>query len=46
VSFAVESDTARFLLLGKVTASEIRFSARRQGGENDRVIEFTAAKAQ
>jgi hypothetical protein len=46
LTFAVESETARFLLQGKVAGAEIRFSARRQGGETDRAIEFTAAKAQ
>ena len=46
LTFAVESETARFLLQGKVAGAEIRFNARRQGGETDRAIEFTAAKAQ
>jgi hypothetical protein len=45
LSFAVESETSRFLLQGKVAGAEIRFVARRQGGESDRPIEFTAARA-
>jgi hypothetical protein len=46
LSFAVESETARFLLKGKVAGAEIRFTARRDGEETGRVIEFTAARVQ
>jgi hypothetical protein len=44
LSFAVESETARFLLKGKVADAGIRFTARRDGEDGGRVIEFTAAK--
>ena len=44
LTFAVESDTARFLVQGKVAGGEIRFTARRQGSESEQAMEFTAAK--
>jgi hypothetical protein len=44
VSFIIRTDNARFIVKGKLQGSEIRFRAQRDG--SDRVVEFTATKAE